>query len=165
MYLLISLFKTDKISSFISYLISSGFMKKGRGHKLWNIRVQSAQMKHTFLNFQTIGDPSFHLGGGRGPRNQAEKAIGLSFLSKKNSSWILVFHLKFCLFRCFFFGHCLSCKTILYIVQCITSLLEVVFYRLFEEKYGIAFVRRSTVEVGLGGQFCGRFRLLGIQKY
>jgi len=38
-----------------------------------------------------------------------------------------------------------------------------VFYRLFEEKYGIAFVRRSTV--GVGGQFCGRFRLLGIQKY
>ena len=37
------------------------------------------------------------------------------------------------------------------------------FYRLFEEKYGISFVRRSTV--GLGGQFCGRFRLLGIQKY
>ena len=36
-------------------------------------------------------------------------------------------------------------------------------YRLFEEKYGIAFVRRSTV--GVGGQFCGRFRLLGIQKY
>jgi len=33
--------------------------------------------------------------------------------------------------------------------------------RLFEEKHGIAFVRRSTV----GAQFCGRFRLLGIRKY
>jgi len=37
------------------------------------------------------------------------------------------------------------------------------FYQLFEEKYSIAFVRRSTV--GVVGQFCGRFRLLGIQKY
>jgi len=38
-----------------------------------------------------------------------------------------------------------------------------IFYRLFEEKYGIAFVRRSTV--GVEVQFCGRVRLLGILEY